>query len=106
MVPGGSDDWCWVGANPPQNQVAEEVDLIFADSPCESGGSSAEVAEEIVHDNQIPHSSRRDFELNRRAFSAGLQYLDHVELDIAVGGFRNTSCRHGPTCSRQDNGIC
>ena len=67
-----------VGANPPQNQVAEEVDLTVADSPPEPGDSSAEVAEEVVHDNQIPHHSRRDFELNRRALSAGLEYLDHV----------------------------
>ena len=47
-----------------------------------TGDSSAEVAEEVVHDNQIPHNSRRDFELNRRALSAGLEYLDHVELHI------------------------
>ena len=66
-----------VGANPPQNQVAEEVDLTVADSPSESGNSSAEVAEEVVHENQIPHDSRRGFELNRRALSAGLEYL-HV----------------------------
>ena len=39
--------------------------------------SSAEVAEEVVHDNQIP---RRDFELNRRVLSAGLEHLDQVEF--------------------------
>ena len=69
-----------VGANPPPNQAAEEVDLTVADSPSESGDSSAEVAEEVVHDNQIPQNSRTDFEFNRRALTAGLECLDQVEL--------------------------
>ena len=54
-----------VGANPPPNQVPEEVDLTVADSPSESGDSSGEVAEEVVRDNQIPQNSRGGFELNR-----------------------------------------
>ena len=68
-----------VGANPPPNHVAEEVDLTVADSPSESGDSSAAVAEEVVHD-QIPQNSRRNFELTRRALTAGLECLDQVEL--------------------------
>ena len=65
-----------VGANPPP----EEVDLTVADSPSESGDSSAVEAEDVPHDNQIPQNSRRDFELNRRALTAGLECLDQVEL--------------------------
>ena len=68
-----------VGANPPPNHVAEEVDLTVADSPSESGDSSAAVAEEVVHD-QIPQNSLRNFELTRRALTAGLECLDQVEL--------------------------
>ena len=71
-----------VGANPPRNHVAEEVDLTVADSPSESGDSSVEVEEEVVFDNEIPQNSRRDFELNRRALTAGLEFLDQVELHI------------------------
>ena len=82
LVPGGCDDWWWLGQTPPPNQVAEEVDLTVADSPSESGDSSAVVTEEVVHDNKIPQNSRRDFELNRRALTAGLEYLDQVELHI------------------------
>ena len=52
--------------------------------------SSAEVAE-VVHDNQIPQNPHRDFELNRRDFSAGLEYLDQVELHNV---FPNESVGH------------
>ena len=69
------------GSSPPQNQVAEEVDLTVADSPSEPGGSSAEVAEEVVHDNQIPQNSRRDFELMTRCGAAP----SPTELDAFQG---------------------
>ena len=45
-----------VGANPPPNHVAEEVDLTVADSPSESGDSSVAVAEEVVHDHTLSPS--------------------------------------------------
>ena len=62
LVPGGSDDWCWLGQTlhkiKLQRKLISQLQILYGDS-------SAEVAE-VFHDNRIPQNPHRDFELNRR----------------------------------------